>query len=175
MRAPLSFAALAVAASVSACSGVAGGGDMAGPPEWFLRDHERRQLAAAEIAAAGGMRFAVVTDQPARVYRERVAGLIESCWINGEPGWRVQRAGNGRDLSLVSAPPSSGAPQQEAIRLMVKKSQGPGLEVMTFGPLATDEQRDRLRRSFERAKSFNPSAPLCPKSAADEQASAGPA
>lgn len=160
MRFPTVLAALAASFALTACGGAGAGGQMAGPPDWFLRDHERQQAAAAR-AGADGMIFAVPTPQAPNVYRERVAFLIEECWIGKEAGWRLQRGPGGRDLSLIEQR-GKDAPQNLAVRFSVAKGEGPGLLVHASGALATDAQRDRLRRSLERAATFNPSAPHCP-------------
>lgn len=165
MRAFSAAAALASAFTLSACGGLGSGGELAGPPDWFLRDHEKQQIAAARTAPRGAMTFAVPTNQTPSVYRERVAFLIEKCWIDGEPGWRLQRGPGRQELSLIEIPlgeqPRS-APDGVAVRFAVQKGEGPGLLVRASGALATEPQRDRLRRSLERASTFNPAAPHCP-------------
>lgn len=167
MRAYSLIAALVVTSSLSACGGGIGGGSGAdaGPPAWFLRGHERQQAVAARATSFGGQRFMVATDQAPGVYRERMAGLIETCWINGDRNWRVERVPGGEALSLRKAAVGEEGPM-EAIRLSMSKAGGPGLEVNASGPLASSDQRDRLRRALERAKTFNPQAPDCPRTAA---------
>ena len=159
------LAAIASAASLSACGGLGSSGQMAGPPDWFLRDHEKQQIAAARATPQGAMTFAVPTNQTPSVYRERVAFLIEKCWIDGEPGWRLKRGPGRQDLTLIEAPldgqPRS-APDGVAVRFSVQKGEGPGLLVRASGALASEPQRDRLRRALERASIFNPAAPHCP-------------
>ena len=159
MRLPTAAAALVAAMSLTACSGGVSS-DQAGPPDWFLKDHERQQVAAAR-AQAGGMMFAVPTPQSPNIYRERVAFLIEECWVGDEAGWRLQRGPGRQDVSLYEVS-QGGAARNLAVQFSVSKGEGPGLLVHANGALATDEQRDRLRRSLERAATFNPSAPHCP-------------
>ena len=165
MRAFSVLAALASALSLSACGGLGSSGQMSGPPDWFLRDQEKQQIAAARTAPRGAMTFAVPTNQTPSVYRERMAFLIQKCWIDGEPGWRLKRGPGRQDLTLIELPvgeqPRS-APDGVAVRFTVEKGEGPGLLVSASGALASEPQRDRLRRSLERASTFNPSAPHCP-------------
>lgn len=173
MRAYSVAAILVSAFSLSACGGLGSGGQMAGPPDWFLRDHEKQQIAAARTAPRGALTFAVPTNQSPSVYRERVAFLIEKCWIDGEPGWRLRRGPGRQELSLIEIPLSDqqprSAPDGVAVRFAVQKGDGPGLLVRASGALATEPQRDRLRRSLERASTFNPAAPHCPSYADDAE------
>ena len=175
MRALSIAAALAAAFSLSACSGLGSSGELSGPPDWFLRDQERQQIAAARAAAKGGMIFAVPTPQSPSIYRERVAFLVERCWIDGEPGWRLQRGPGRQEVTLFEIAQTAQATEVSdtvTVRFDVSKGDGPGLLVRVSGALATEPQRDRLRRALERASTFNPSAPHCPSFADAEEGDA---
>ena len=154
-------------------AGLAGSEDGAGPPDWFLREHERAQLAAARAAAAaqGGLRFTVATDLTPGAFGGRLAEQIETCWLGGEPGWRLARGEGDLRLSMMETPATpelenaAADPNRKtdrvALSFMVDKPGGPGVLVTAHGPLAGEKNRGRIRNALERAKRSDAGAPFC--------------